>query len=88
MKFFLQPRYAKRIESLIEQNARHYGIKVFRFVNVGNHLHLLVKFQDRSGIQNFLRIVTGKIALWITQAKKGNKKGKFWDHLCFTRVIS
>ena len=88
MKSFLQARHAKRIENFIEHTARHYGIKVYRFVNVGNHLHLLVKFQDRSGIQNFLRIVTGKIALWITEAKKGQKKGKFWDQLCFTRVVS
>ena len=84
---FLQPKHEKRISALIEEASRHYGVKVYRFTNVGNHLHLLVKTQTRRGFQNFLRVITGKIAILITKAKKGEKKGKFWDGLSFTRVV-
>ena len=83
----LQPRYAKRIQILIEQVAAHYGIKIYGYANVGNHLHLLVKTKTRLEFQNFLRVIAGKIAILVTQAKKGQKKGKFWDGLSFTRVV-
>ena len=84
----LQPRYTKRIQLLIEQVAKQYGIKIYQFANVGNHLHLLVKTQTRLEFQNFLRVITGKIAILVTQAKKGQKRGKFWDGLSFTRVVN
>ena len=83
----LQPRYKKRIQLLVEQSAKQYGIKIYQFTNVGNHLHLLVKTPTRLGFQNFLRTITGKIAILVTRAKKGQKKGKFWDALSFTRVV-
>jgi len=83
----LQSHYKKRIEFLIEQSAKRYGIKIYHFANVGNHLHLLVRTPARANFQNFLRIITGKIAILVTKAKKGEKKGKFWDALSFTRVI-
>lgn len=39
-------------------------------------------------MQNFLRIIAGQIAFDITGAKKGNKIGRFWDHLVYTRIIN
>ena len=85
---FLQTRYTKRIQLLVEQTARCYGIKIYQYANVGNHLHLLIKTQTRLAFQNFLRIIAGKIAILVTRAKKGQKKGKFWDKLAFTRVVN
>jgi len=84
----LQPRYAKRIKNLIEVTAKKYGIKIYQFANVGNHLHLLVKAPARLEFQNFLRVISGKIAILVTKAKKGQKNGKFWDHLAFTRIVN
>lgn len=84
----LQPKRAKRIDDLIEKSAIRYKIKIYRFVNVGNHVHLLIKTSNRIHFQNFLRTITGKIAILVTGAKKGQKKGKFWDGLTFTRVVN
>lgn len=85
---FLQKRHQKRIQQVIEHTAKRYGIKIYQYANVGNHLHLLVRTPARGEFQNFLRVITGKIAIMVTQAKKGQKSGKFWDHLAFTRVVN
>jgi len=56
--------------------------------NVGNHLHLKIKIQNRESFQKFLKAVTCLIARKITGAKKGYKFGRFWQGLAFTRVLT
>lgn len=78
---------AKAIEGLIQKSAKKHGVQVQQYANAGNHLHLIVKARTRRDFQNFLRNLTGKIAQLMTQAKKGNAFGKFWDTLAYTRVV-
>ena len=85
---FLIAKHKKRIQKLVEEASRKYCIQVDQFVNVGNHLHLLVRFKKRQSIQNFLRVIAGKIAILITGALKGGAVGRFWDGPCFTRVVN
>ncbi len=77
-----------RVHQLVDETASKYGLRVHRFSNVGNHLHLLVSTKTRRGFQSFLRVLTGAIAFAITGARKGNPIGKFWDKLAFSRVLS
>lgn len=79
--------HRKRVEHLTKTLAPKFGIKIYRFANVGNHLHLVVKCQTHEGFKGFLRLLAGKIALTITHAKKGQPKGKFWDTLAYSRLI-
>ncbi len=58
------------------------------WVNMGNHLHLKIRFKDRKYVGKFLKSFSATLARKITGAKKGNKFGKFWDGLVFTRVLS
>ena len=68
--------------------ARESGVKLYRFVNVGNHLHLVVKAQSKKDFQRFLRVLTGKIAMLVTGARKGKPLAKrFWDLLAHTKLI-
>jgi REP element-mobilizing transposase RayT len=83
----LHRRNKTRIQDLMERLASENGIKVYQFVNVGNHLHLLVKIRSRDGFQKFLRVFTGRVALLVTGARKGNPQGKFWDALAFSRIV-
>jgi REP element-mobilizing transposase RayT len=83
----LKRRHKTRIHVLLIRLARENGVKVYRYENVGNHLHLLIKTKNRSGFQKFLRIFSGRIAQLITGARKGNPQGKFWDSLAFTRIV-
>lgn len=83
----LHRRNKTRIHDVLIRLAKENGIKVYRYSNVGNHLHLLLKAKDRRGFQKFLRVFSGRIAMIITQARKGNPQGKFWDSLAFTRIV-
>jgi REP element-mobilizing transposase RayT len=85
----LHRRNKARIFLLIHQKAERFDVKIYRFSNVGNHLHILALPGSRDGFQNFLRASTGAIAFWVTGAKKGQPlRARFWDLLAFTRVLS
>lgn len=76
------------VERIINRQARKFGVKLQDFANVGNHLHLKVKANSRSGFQSFLRSITCLIARKITGARRGIKlKKRFWDGLAFSRVL-
>ncbi len=83
----LRHRNRNWVERLISMKAKHFGVQVRGFVNVGNHLHLKLKIRDRAGFQKFLKSVTTQIARHVTGARRGAPKGKFWDALAFTKVI-
>ncbi len=78
----------KLVESLLKQKSRKFFIEILEFVNMGNHLHLKVRFKEPKKFQQFLKSFTSLLARKITGAKKGHKFGKFWDGLAFTRVIT
>ena len=76
------------VRELVEKKAAKYQIKIHGFENMGNHLHLMVSFKSRKGIQDFMRVISGLIARVVTGAQKGKAFGKrFWDHLAFTRIV-
>ena len=83
----LHRRNKMRIHDLLLKLARENGIKIYRYTNVGNHLHLLIKIRNRSAFQKFLRVFSGRVVMFITDARKGNPQGKFWDSLAFTRIV-
>jgi hypothetical protein len=85
----LRRRNKARIFLLTHEKARRFGVRIYRFSNVGNHIHLLVLPGSRKGFQNFLRSTTGAIAFLVTGTRKGSGlKRRFWDLLAFSRVVS
>ncbi len=97
---FLTQKNKARIEKILEECARIYHIKVYRFVNGGNHLHLLVKTETKQytvaqkEFRSFLRRFAGEIAFQITGAKKGEafrdpaKDKGFWDRRPYSRLVT
>lgn len=81
--------YAHKIfvHKLLKERAKKYFVHIQDFVNMGNHLHLKVKFKDREMFQNFLRTFAALLARGITHARKTQSFGKFWDGIVFTRVL-
>ncbi len=83
-------------EQLLKACCDKHRIRVYRFVNVGNHLHLLLKTKARKyeyakrDFQRFLKEFAGAVAFRITGAKKTepNPKGRFWDKLLYSRIVS
>jgi REP element-mobilizing transposase RayT len=97
----LHPKHCNAIEKYVHKAAKRWGVRVYRFANVGNHLHLLIKVPSRSGWKSFSREIAGGIAQIVTGAKKGEALTRnqdaaiaesaqrgFWDHLLFTRIVS
>lgn len=82
-----------RVERLLEATSRCHSIRVYRFENVGNHLHLLIKTQKRQyslakrDFQRFLKQFAGELAFQVTGARKGNACGRFWDATAYSRIV-
>lgn len=76
------------VNKLLRTLARKYFVELKDYVNMGNHLHLKVRFKDSKRFADFLRAFTGQLARKITGSNRGKKFGKFWDGLAFTRVLT
>lgn len=97
----LHPKHCNHIETFVRETAKRWGVRVYRFANVGNHIHLLIQVPTREAWKRFSKELSGGIAQIVTGAKKGmgllrnadhsipeSAKRGFWDHLVFTRIVS
>ena len=85
---FLRPARAKQIKDLVQRTSQRHGVKVYRFANSGNHLHLVIKPVSKRAFQTYIRAISGLIARITLGAEKGKAKGlKFWDARPFTRIV-
>lgn len=80
-------KHSAGVEKILQGVAKKFGVRVHRFANVGNHIHLLVQVKRREDFQNFLRVFAQKVMFFVTKAKKGKPAGKFWSALAFSRVV-
>ena len=96
----LRPQHCNLIRDLMGRIKLRWGISVYRYANVGNHLHLLIRAKNRSDWQGFIREFAGGIAMIVTGARKSHAlsrsrsadvpdsaKRAFWDHVVFTRIV-
>jgi REP element-mobilizing transposase RayT len=76
-------------EQLLKRVSRRFfvQVKAGSFVNMGNHLHLVVRFNDRKRFGQFLKSFSAQLARRVTGARRGQPKGRFWDGIPFTRVL-
>jgi REP element-mobilizing transposase RayT len=85
---FLDRRNKLAIYGLLIEICERYGVKLYQFENVGNHLHLLVKFPGRREMGAFLRVFAQGVMFRVTGARKGDPKGRFFDTIAYSRVMS
>ena len=92
---FLSGKNVDRINAVVRRTAKEKGIKIYHFVNVGNHLHLVLKLDrstalaGRRAFHSFIRSVTGLIARKVLGAERNHAKGiKFWQARPFTRLVT
>jgi REP element-mobilizing transposase RayT len=84
----LRPALAERISLSARGLARRFGVRLYRYANVGNHIHLLARARSRPEFQAFLRGFAGVTARLVTGARRGRRVGRFWDRLAYSRVVS
>lgn len=82
----LRPAHRRRVLELLQKTAEKREIRVYRFANVGNHLHLLIRARSRADLRAFLREFAGLIAVTVTGAVKGRPQ-KFWDGIPWSRIV-
>jgi hypothetical protein len=83
----INKRHKTTISRLLYRQAKRFYVRIDGFANVGNHLHIKAYAQGREEFRNFLRTITCLIARKVTGATRGNKFGRFWDGLVFTRIV-
>lgn len=81
-------KHKQLVHSLLREKAKKFFVEIKDFVNMGNHLHLKVRFKDAKKFQQFLKSYTGLLARKITGARRGFRFGRFWDGLVFTRILT
>lgn len=96
----LQTYNVKKIDKIIRSHAKLCRIRVYHLVNVGNHLHLVIKLDARILFAKFVRTITGLIARHVLKQERGpqnhetkslksrKNKSSFWVARPFTRLIS
>ena len=92
-KSFLASRSrAALIEDKVRANAKKFGIQIYQYANVGNHIHLLIRATYRRGFIYFLRAISGIIARIALGAQRGKGKldqeAQFWDQRPWTRILT
>jgi hypothetical protein len=82
-----RPKIFGRVNELVERTNHKYCVIMYRFANVGNHLHLLIKISRRRLWAPYIRELAGRIAQEV-QGLKGLAKGAgFWEYRPFTRIV-
>lgn len=79
------PKAFKKVNDAVYDTANKYGVKIYKYSNVGNHLHLLVKLSNLRLWAAFIRELTGKIGLLVKLLL--NFEGKFWMFRPHTRIV-
>ncbi len=90
----LHPDHVKKVNACVRRQAEATGIRLYHFVNVGNHLHLVVRIHDRKRFRAFIRAISGLIARQVLGAERGPANSEkesgagYWIQRPFTRVAS
>ena len=84
----LHRRNRSRVETLIHEQAKRAGVKIYRHANVGSHIHLLIRAHSPQAFRKFMRVLPALIARHVMQAKKGlTPQGRYWDLIPYSRLI-
>jgi REP element-mobilizing transposase RayT len=91
---FLKGARRTHIKTLVQQVADQFHVQLLSGANVGNHIHLHLKFSKRAQYKAFIRVLTARIAFLVTKASKVNplkddrgKKLSFWTQRPITRFV-
>ncbi len=99
----LDQKHVSKIDLLVRRQAKSCGIKIYHFVNVGNHLHLVLRIYDRRLYLKFIRSISGLIARQVLKKERGPdalnddqstalaarlQRSSFWLARPFTRIAA
>lgn len=91
----LHERNCERVSRIVHHQAKQRSIRIYHFVNVGNHLHVVIRIQSKSIVcgkqefHSFIRAISGLIARQVLKAERNSAKNvQFWVARPFSRLIT
>lgn len=75
------------INKTVTSAARRYGIRIYEFANVGNHIHLMIRVSKPELWRRFIREITGQISQYAQKLGARDKGEGFWLYRPFTRIV-
>ncbi|MGZ3723369.1 MAG: transposase [Bdellovibrionales bacterium] len=82
------PKTFSGVNATVERTCKKHGVTVYKYANVGNHIHMVIKIPGRPRWSAFIRELTGRISQYV-QGITGRQLGaeKFWSQRPFTRIV-
>ncbi len=81
------PKTVGIVSEILKEASRKYGVTVYRFANVGNHLHLLIKVSRIQMWAPYIRELCGRIAQQVRAVIGLAAEERFWLFRPFTRIV-
>jgi REP element-mobilizing transposase RayT len=75
------------VNQLVRATAKRHGIRIYKYANVGNHLHILIKIPHVHRWAAFIRELTGRIAQALLARIDLPKNLRFWKFRPHTRIV-
>jgi hypothetical protein len=79
------PHAHSKVDRTVYKTAKKYGVKVYEYANVGNHIHVLIRVKKLILWPAFIRELTGRLASLMKTIL--NLKEKFWMYRPHTRIV-
>ena len=81
-------KYDSAVRAVIAKLAKRHGIRIYRIVNAGNHLHITLRLSKPFTWKGFISGLTGGIARAVQYKRDADTKRGFWNSRPFTRLIA
>lgn len=79
------PKVFHKIDDIVYETAKKYGVRIYEYANVGNHLHILIRVTNLALWPAFIRELAGRIASAIKAFFK--IEGNYWKFRPHTRIV-
>ena len=80
------PKTFSKVNTAVDEISRKHGVKIYKYANVGNHLHMVLKIPARSRWSAYIRELTGHIASTIKNLQIMTNEC-VWLYRPFTRIV-
>src|SRR5262245_5705781 len=84
---FTERKTRQFINELVEKLSKETFVRAYDVGIETNHVHMLVRAKTREGYRSFVRQLSGRIAQFVTGARKGRPFGRFWSYLVYTVIV-
>ena len=79
------PKTLARVNEAVRLTSNKHGVTIYKYANLGNHLHILLKIPSVRRWAAFIRELSGRIAQIVKNIVP--TEDSFWLHRPFTRIV-